>query len=84
MSGPLGKMKGLTYSQLTWYMEAVRTFRRVEEYNHNVVRLRATGLQVSYYTFVTMEEANAYTLGRFILVQNDPTNANLYIPVGKI
>ena len=80
----LGKMKSLTYSQMAIYMNAIRTFTRVEAYNQNVFTLRATGLQVSYYTFVTMDEANAYTLGRFILLQNNPTNASLYIPVEKI
>jgi len=81
---PIGKMKGLTYSQLLKYSYAVSIFKRVEAYNLAVAAKRAGGDSTqSYYIFVDQTEEATYTQGLFLLVQNDPAYAN-YIPVKKI
>ena len=81
---PLGKMKGLTYSQLLQYSYAVSIFKRVEAYNLAVAAKRAAGDSTqSYYVFSGQIEEAMYTQGFFLLVQNDPAYAN-YIPVKKI
>ena len=81
---PIGKMKGLTYSQLMKYSYAVATFKRIEAYNLAVAAKRAGGdLTQSYYTFVSQLEETTYLQGLFLLVQNDPAYAN-YVPVKKI
>lgn len=81
---PLGQMKGLTYSQLLKYSNAVSVFKRVEAYNTKVVSLHLSGdTTQSYYEFVNSDEKSQYTLGLFLLVQNDLNYAN-YVPVQKI
>jgi hypothetical protein len=81
---PIGKMKGLTYSQLLKYSYAVATFKRVEAYNLAVAAKRSEGDSTqSYYKFVDQTEEAIYTEGLFLLVQNDPAYAN-YVPVKKI
>jgi len=81
---PLGKMKCLTTSQLQKYSYAVSVFKRVETYNANIAALRAGGdLSQSYYEFINSDEQAQYTLGRFLLTQNDLEYAN-YVPVQKI
>lgn len=77
-------MKALTNSQLMKYSNAVSVFKRVEEYNANIAAQRLAGdLSPSYYEFLNSDEQAQYTLGRFILFQNDPAYAN-YVPVEKI
>ena len=77
-------MKALTYAQLLKYSNAVSVFRRVEEYNASVAAKRLAGdLSPSYYEFANSDEQAQYTLGRFLLFQNDPAYAN-YVPVQKI
>jgi hypothetical protein len=84
MSFPLGKMRGLTFMQYRDYSEAVNIFRTVEAYNSNVSTIRGNGnLGVSYYIFNSSEDETKYKQGQFILVQNDPLNANNYNPVQK-
>ena len=66
------------------YSEAVNIFRTVEAYNANVSTIRGNGnLGVSYYIFNSSEDETKYKQGQFILVQNDPLNANNYNPVQK-
>ena len=84
MSIPLGKMTGLTFIQYRQYTTAVNMFRTVEAYNSNVSTLRGNGtIGLSYYTFTSTTDESDYTMGRYILVQNDPNNAANYIPVQK-
>jgi hypothetical protein len=84
MSIPLGKMMGLTFIQYRQYTTAINMFRTVEAYNSNVSTLRGNGdTGLSYYTFTsTTDEAN-YTMGQYLLVQNDPNNASKYTAVQK-
>ena len=78
----LGTMKGLTYMQLLTYSNATNIYQRVESYNSNVSTLRASGdTSKTYYTFNSSEEESKYKLGRFLLIQNDPTGD--YTPVKK-
>ena len=80
---PLGKMQGLTYSQLLKYSYAVSTFKRIESYNTITATKRAAGdLSQSYYKFVSQTEEATYLQGLFLLVQNDPAYTN-YKPVQK-
>lgn len=77
-------MRGLTFMQYRDYSEAVNIFRTVEAYNANVSTIRGNGnLGVSYYIFNSSEDETKYKQGQFILVQNDPLNANNYNPVQK-
>ncbi len=72
-------MKGLTYSQLFLYSNAVTTFMRIQTYNSNVSTLRALGdSSKSYYQFSTTIEFETYSMGQRILVQNDRLNASNY------
>jgi hypothetical protein len=81
---PLGKMTGLTFSQLQKYSYAVSVFKRIEAYNLGVSINRTRGnLSQAYYEFIDSYEQAQYTQGLFLLVQNDPSYAN-YIPVQKI
>jgi hypothetical protein len=81
---PLGKMTGLTFSQLQKYSYAVSVFKRIEAYNAGISIKRAGGdLSQSYYEFIDSYEQAQYTQGLFLLVQNDPSYAN-YVPVQKI
>ena len=78
-------MKGLTFKQYRQYKDAVNTFFKVQAYNTNIRNLRLQGVTtVSYYTFADTTEQKQYTLGRMLLIQNDPTNASSYVPVEKI
>ena len=79
---PVGKMNGLTYSQLLKYSNAVSVFKRVEAYNTKVAATRSGGLAETYYSFNNTDEKAQYNLGLFLLVQNDPAYAN-YQPVQK-
>ena len=84
MSFPLGKMKGLTFMQYNDYSNAINIFRTVEAFNSNVSTMRSAGDKgLSYYIFKSTTEETNYTRGLYLLVQNDPTNAALYVPVEK-
>jgi hypothetical protein len=81
----LGKMKGLTYMQYKEYKTAVNTFFRVQAYDAAIYNERLQGAaSVSYYTFANSTEQTHYTLGRMLLIQNDPDNATKYVPIEKI
>ena len=81
----IGQMKGLTFMQYRQYKDAVNTFFKVQEYDRAIYNKRLQGLTgVSYYTFANTNEQNQYTLGRMLLIQNDPSNASNYVPVQKI
>jgi hypothetical protein len=81
----LGKMKGLTYMQYKEYKTAVNTFFRVQAYDSAIYLQRQRGIKdVRYYTFINKIEQSQYTLGRMLLIQNDPANAKTYVPVEKI
>ena len=78
----LGTMKGLTFMQYSEYKTAVETYTKVESYNSNVSTLRGNGAtSVTYYDFVTCLEQTKYTLGLFVLTQNNPTVT--FTPVAK-
>ena len=78
-------MKGLTYMQYKEYKNAVNTFFRIQAYDTAIAFQRQQGkTDVSYYSFANSTEQTQYTLGRMLLVQNDPTNTSKYIPVEKI
>jgi hypothetical protein len=67
------------------YSAAVNVFLKVQAYDTSVALQRKEGNpSVSYYIFASSKEQTQYTLGRMLLVQNDPTNASKYIPVEKI
>jgi hypothetical protein len=81
----LGNMKALTYSQLNQYKQAMALFIRVQAYNQIVRNKRLAGnKEISYYTFANNTEETMFTLGQFLLVQNNPTNASLYNLIVKI
>ena len=81
----LGKMKGLTHMQLRDYKTAVNIFFRVQAYDAAIYRQRIRGItDVSYYTFSNSTEQTQYTIGRMLLIQNDPINASTYVPIEKI
>lgn len=76
----LGDMKGLTPSQRIQYAQAASVCKRVIAYNMNIRSQRVAGNKnASYYTFVDNNERNLYKMGQFILTQNDPSNAALYL-----
>ncbi len=80
-----GKMQALTNSQLIKYTIAQGTFTRINNYNRIIQTKRLAGdTYASYYAFKDSNEQDLYTLGRFLLVQNDPNNAALYIPVDQV
>ena len=80
----LGIMTGLTNSQRIKYSQAISIFKRVEAYNANILMLRRAGDSTkTYYEFVSTDEQSQYTLGRFLLNQND-SKFTTYIPVEKI
>ena len=76
-------MNGLTYSQRLKYSNAVSVFKRVEAYNRAAATARSGGVAESYYNFINTDEKAQYSLGLFLLFQNDPAYAN-YQPVQKI
>jgi hypothetical protein len=79
---PLGQMRGLTFTQYRKYTTAVSTYRRVEAYNANISTLRGNGDKgQTYYIYRSNDEETTYTLGLYLLTQNDP--ANTYTPVQK-
>jgi len=81
----LGQMKGLTYMQYKEYSAAINIFFKVQAYDTSVALQRQGGnTTVSYYIFASSKEQTQYTLGRMLLIQNDPNNASNYIPVEKI
>ena len=80
-----GKMQALTNSQLIKYTIAQGTFTRLNNYNRNIQTKRLSGnTSVSYYSFKNSDEQELYNLGRFLFLQNDPTNATLYEPVQQV
>jgi hypothetical protein len=83
-SFPLGHMKALTFTQFRTYSTAINTFNTVQSYNSNVSTLRFAGNKsLSYYTFASSTEETNFILGNMLLLQNDPSNSNLYVPVQK-
>ena len=68
----LGKMKGLTFTQYNDYKQAIVTYNRVEIYNSNVSTMRSGNVSLTYYEFVTYQEQTDYTLGLYLLTQNNP------------
>ena len=84
MSIPLGKMKGLTFKQYRQYTTAVNMFRTVEAYNSNVSTLRGNGnTGLTYYIFTSSTDEANYTMGQYLLVQNDPNDISNYTTVQK-
>ena len=80
-----GKMQALTNSQLIKYTIAQGTFTQINNYNRTIQTKRIAGdTTASYYKFKDSNEQDLYTLGRFLLLQNDPNNAALYIPVDQV
>jgi hypothetical protein len=78
-------MKALTPSQRLHYAQATSIFTRVQAFNNAVRGQRLAGnTQISYYVFVDNTEKTMFTLGQFILTQNDPSNAALYATVRQI
>lgn len=68
----LGTMKGLTFAQYNDYKQAIGTYNRVETYNSNVSTMRSVNVNLTYYEFVTYQEQTDYTLGLYLLTQNNP------------
>ena len=81
----LGQMQALTTSQRLQYSQATAIFTRVQAFN-NVIRGKriAGNKEISYYVFADNTEKTMFTLGQFILTQNDPSNASLYATVKQI
>lgn len=80
----VGSMKGLTNAQLIMYNQATSTFRRIQAYDADIRTKRIAGNKsLSYYIFQEGEKS-LYTMGQFLLNQNDPINAANYQDVVKI
>jgi hypothetical protein len=80
-----GIMKAMTSSQLYQYSEAEATFLRVNTYNQGIQTRRLAGdISATYYVFKDSNERNVYIQGRFLLIQNDPTNAAQYRVVQQV
>jgi hypothetical protein len=78
-------MKALTPCQKLHYAQAASIFKRVQAYNATVRGKRLAGnREATYYVFADNTERTLFRLGQFILTQNDPTNANLYLTVEQI
>ena len=79
----LGKLKGINYSQLRDYKEAVATYNTVEAFNSNVSTLRGNGNKsVKYYEFKTYDDKVSYLSGLYFLTQTNPTLSTI-TPVEK-
>ena len=77
-------MTGLTNNQLIKYNQATSTFLRIQAYDTNIRSQRLAGNKtLSYYIFQEGEKP-LYTMGQFLLNQNDPNNAANYLDVVKI
>ena len=74
----IGKMSGLTYTQYQQYSNAASIFFRVQKYNANISTIRGNGGSGSYYQFVSNEEQTLFTLGQYVVNQNDPGNPTKY------
>ena len=73
----IGSMKALTYSQRAKFSQAASDFYRIKTYNTDIRYKRNAGNKsLSYYTFVNAAEKASYTLGQFVLTQNDPVGAS--------
>jgi hypothetical protein len=71
--------------QYSDYKRAVNVFQTVQAYNLKVQTQRKNGnTSVSYYVFSSNAEETAFNIGNMLLIQNDPKNAALYVPVQKI
>lgn len=80
-----GIMKAMTSSQLYEYSEAQTTFLRINTYNQEIQTRRLAGdINATYYVFKDSIERNLYIQGRFILIQNGPTNAAQYRVVQQV
>ena len=80
-----GIMKAMTTSQLKQYSEAQTTFLRINTYNQEIRTRRLAGdISATYYVFKDSNERNVYIQGRFLLIQNDPTNAAKYRVVQQV
>ena len=80
----VGSMKGLTNAQLIMYNKATSTFLRIQAYDANIRSQRLAGNKtLSYYIFQEGEKP-LYTMGQFLLIQNDPNNTVNYQEVVKI
>ena len=78
-------MKAMTTSQLKQYSEAQTTFLRINTYNQEIQTRRLAGdISATYYVFKDSNERNVYIQGRFLLIQNDPTNAAKYRVVQQV
>jgi hypothetical protein len=70
----LGKLKGINYTQLRDYKEAVATYNIVEAFNSNVSTLRGNGNKsIEYYEFKTYDEKESYLTGLYFLTENNPS-----------
>jgi len=81
----LGEMKALAHSQRLQYSQAISTFNRIQAYNQNVLsQFRAGNTSLSYYVFTSNTEKTLFTIGQYLLIQNDPTNEAKYQLVQKL
>ena len=81
----IATMKGLTYFQYRTFFAAINTFLTIDAYNLTIRDARLAGdTTKSYYTFKSETEHTQYTQGRMLLIQTDPKNADLYLPVEQI
>lgn len=70
----LGTLKGVNYSQLQIYKEAVATYNTVEAFNSNISTLRGNGdKSLNYYEFKTYDEKESYLTGLYFLTENNPS-----------
>jgi len=57
------------------YQQNWNIYNRVQTYNANISTLRAAGdLTQDYYTYVTYEELNGFTIGQFLHLQRYPNS----------
>ena len=81
----IATMKGLTYFQYRNYFAAINTFLTIDAYNLAIHNARVAGdTTKGYYTFTSETEHTQYTQGRMLLIQVDPKNAALYLPVEQL
>ena len=77
-------LSGFTFlyqSQLLKYKSSWDIFNRVQLYNVNISTLRAAGqTNLSYYQFLTNQEKDAFTRGRFLHYQSYPNGNWTLVP----
>lgn len=64
------------------YQNAWNTFERIQGYNWTVSTIRSSGdTSQTYYIYLSNDEMNTFTIGRFLHVQRYPTSN--WLPVSK-